>query len=446
MIVLKFGGTSVQDAPSQNQALNIVFQVLDKSPVVVSSAMSGVTNDLIKLTELASSGDSQKASAHLKSLEERHNHVLELQTTGANREKTKKLLDEVWEEVRSLVRGMILLRECSPRVYDAVVGAGELLSTRLLVGRCWELGYEAELLDARQLVVTDDHFGEAAVLWPQTQERIIRSVHPKPRKIVITQGFIGSTEEGVATILGRGGSDYSASLFGAALNAETIEIWTDVDGILTTDPRIVPSAKTLAEISYAEAAELSYFGAKVIHPATIQPAVEKKIPVWVKNTKNPSHPGTAILPSTLHQGPRAFAIKKNIVIISITSSRMLNAHGFMAKIFNIFREHSIAVDLVATSEVSVSISVDRKEEAEVVVEDLGRLGAVNVQTGVGILCLVGPQAWTKGQALARVFKALGEMTIHLVSLGASETNLSVVLNESDLAEALRRVHLEFFGV
>lgn len=446
MIVLKFGGTSVQDAPSQNQALDIVFRVLDRAPLVVSSAMSGVTNDLIRLTELASSGQEAEAATLLRQLEERHLAVMEAHTTGPRRDRVHGLLDEVWREVKSLTRGMLLLGECSPRVYDAVVGSGELLSTRLLLGRCQELGREAELLDARELVITDDHFGEAAVLWAQTNERIQARVRPQPGKILITQGFIGSTVDGVMTILGRGGSDYSASIFGSALNAETVEIWTDVDGILTTDPRYVPGARTLEEISYAEAAELAYFGAKVIHPATIQPAVDKRIPVWVKNTKNPNHPGTVILPETPHRGPRAFAIKKNAFVISVTSSRMLNAHGFMARLFDIFRSHRIAVDLVATSEVSVSVSVDRREEAQEVLEDLEKLGTVNVQSGVGILCLVGPRAWTQGRELARVFAALADMTVHLVSLGASETNLSLVLNEADLPEALRRVHREFFGV
>ncbi len=446
MIVLKFGGTSVQDSASQNQALAIVARVLDKAPLVVSSAMSGVTNDLIRLTELASSGQEAAAMDLLEKLKARHTNVLLEQTEGEIRNRTQQLLEDVWQEVESLTRGMILLGECSPRVYDAVVGSGELLSTRLLWGRCCQLGYEAELLDARHFIVTDDHFNEAAVLFGPTNEKIARGIHARPGRILITQGFIGSTTDGVMTILGRGGSDYSASIFGSALGAEAVEIWTDVDGILTTDPRIVPQARTIPEISYAEAAELSYFGAKVIHPATIQPAVDKKIPVWVKNTKNPDHPGTVILPETPHRGPRAFAIKKNAVIISVTSSRMLNAHGFMARIFDIFRNHRIAVDLVATSEVSVSVSVDRKEEARQVIEDLERLGNVNVQSDAGILCLVGPRAWTCGRELGRVFQALGEMTVHLVSLGASETNLSLVMNESDLAEALRRVHREFFGV
>lgn len=445
MIVLKFGGTSVQDAESQNQALAIVARVLDKSPLVVSSAMAGVTNDLIRLTELASSGRENEAIDLLKALKERHHRVLIEHTEDDLRRQTEALLNEVWQEVESLTRGMILLGECSPRVYDAVVGSGELLSTRLLWGRCRQLGLEAHLLDARQFIITDDHFNEAAVLFGPTNENIVRGITAKPGTILITQGFIGSTLDGVMTILGRGGSDYSASIFGSALAAEAVEIWTDVDGILTTDPRLVPEARTIPQISYAEAAELSYFGAKVIHPATIQPAVDKKIPVWVKNTKNPDHPGTVILPETPHRGPRAFAIKKNAVIISVTSSRMLNAHGFMARLFDVFRAHAVAVDLVATSEVSVSVSVDRREDAQQVIEDLERLGTVNVQSNVGILCLVGPKAWTEGRELARVFGALDEMTIHLVSLGASETNLSLVMNETDLAEALRRVHREFFG-
>ncbi len=444
MIVLKFGGTSVQDATSQNQALEIVFSKLEHSVVLVSSAMTRVTNELIRLTELASSGKHEEANTLLNALESRHYSVLDALCTGPVREKITGMMEPLFSEIKSLTRGMVLLKECSPRVYDAVVGCGELLSTRLLFARCLELGVSAELADARELIVTDDHFGEAAVLWEQTRERIRKNLNPRPGHLIITQGFLGSTEDGVATILGRGGSDYSATIFGAALDVEAVEIWTDVNGIMTTDPRIVASAKTIPEITYEEAAELAYFGAKVVHPATIQPAVEKGIPVWVKNTKNPGHLGTAILPTAPGSGPRAFAIKRGAVLISVASSRMLNAYGFLARIFEIFLRHKVAVDLVATSEVSVSMTVDSWDEARQTLEELGTLGTVSVERERGILCLVGREAWTTGADLSRVFGALGPYTIHLISLGASETNLSLVLHESDLEPALAAVHKEFF--
>lgn len=444
MIVLKFGGTSVQDAPSMNGALEIARSYLSSAPLLVSSAMSGVTNDLIRLTQFIDTHKKPEAEELLTSLELRHRKELHLLAEGSARESGESLVADVFSEIRALTKGSLLLGECSPRVYDAVLAAGELLSTRLLYARCLQLGIPAVLLDSRKLVRTDDNFGEAAVDFPATNQTISAQVQLKPGTLFIAQGFIGSTAKGVTTILGRGGSDYSATVFGAALKAAEVQIWTDVDGIMTTDPRKVPTARSIPEISYEEAAELAYFGAKVVHPATIQPAVELGIPVWVKNTKNPSHPGTAILPKAAGRGVRALSGKKGITLITVTSSRMLNAYGFLSRIFQIFAKHQVPVDLVATSEVSVSMTIEDTRDLTQVAVELETIGRVRIEKDCGILCLVGQSLWKDSVFLTRVFSALPGIPIKLISLGSSDVNLSLVVPVSQLDEAVSKVHHEFF--
>ena len=445
MIVLKFGGTSVQDAKAMDQALDITIPYLPHSPLLVSSAMAGVTNDLVALIEAVQTQSSVTAATLVEKLETRHKAVLADCAQGPAWEEGRLGIEACFTDLRALVKGSILLNDCSPRVHDAVLAMGELLSTTILTARCRQRGLEALLLDARKLVVTDDHFGEAAVLHAATRQRIRDGVKPLPGHLLIVQGFIGATDKGVTTVLGRGGSDYSGSIFGAALDATEIQIWTDVDGIMTTDPRKVPTARTIPAITYAEAAELAFFGAKVVHPATIQPAVERSIPVLVKNTKNPSHPGTVIGKEAPGQGLRAIAGRKGATLITVSSSRMLNAYGFLRRIFEIFDRHKISVDLVATSEVSVSMTVEDKRDLASLVTDLESLGAVRVEPQVAILCLVGQELWKDNRLVARVFEAIPDLPVRMISLGSSEINLSIVLKASDLDAAVTAIHRAFFG-
>jgi aspartate kinase len=445
MIVLKFGGTSVQDARAMDQALDITVPYLSQAPLLVSSAMAGVTNELVALIEAVGRQDSSSADALVNKLETRHKSVLQEAAEGPLLEEGRLRIDALFTDLRALVKGSILLNECSPRVHDAVLAMGELLSTTILWCRCRQRGIEAEWLDARRLVVTDDAFGEAAVLQGATRQRIRDAVHPRAGVLLIVQGFIGATDKGVTTVLGRGGSDYSGSIFGAALDATEVQIWTDVDGIMTTDPRKVSSARSIPAITYAEAAELAFFGAKVVHPATIQPAVEKSIPVLVKNTKNPSHPGTVIWKEAPGQGLRAIAGRKGATLITVSSSRMLNAYGFLRRIFEIFDRHKISVDLVATSEVSVSMTVEDKRDLAGLVDDLEALGSVRVEPGVAILCLVGQELWKDNRLVARVFEAIPDLPVRMISLGSSEINLSMVLKARDLDAAVTAVHRAFFG-
>ena len=320
------------------------------------------------------------------------------------------------------------------------------MATTLLYLRAKERGYKADFVDSRSFVRTDDRFMQAAPDMKAIKKLAKQKVKPKAGKIVVCQGFIGSTADGVTTTLGRGGSDYSATIIGSALGAEAVEIWTDVDGIMTTDPRLIPAAMSLAEITYNEAAELAYFGAKVVHPSTIQPAVDLHIPVWVKNTKNPKHAGTVILSDAGGQGLRAIAAKKGITLINVVSSRMLNAYGFLNRIFGLFEKYKTPVDLIATSEVSVTMSVENTAHLKDIVKDLEEFAEVEINKNRAIICLVGKNVWEDGNFFVRVFSALKSVPIRMISLGASHINLSLVVPEENSDEAVKLLHREFFGL
>ena len=303
----------------------------------------------------------------------------------------------------------------------------------------------ATLYDSRDLVKTDDSFTQATPIEDLTNKLISSRVEAAPGVLCILQGFIGSTTSGATTTLGRGGSDYTATIIGAALRAEEVQIWTDVSGIMTSDPRIVKGARTIPQISYREAAELAYFGAKVIHPSTIQPAINLGIPVWVKNTFRPEDPGTKIIPSPAGNGLKAIACKKGITLVNITSSRMLFAYGFLRRIFEIFEKYQTPVDLITTSEVSVSVTIDNPAAVNNIARDLSEIGTVGVETEKAIVCLVGLDLWKDTAFLARVFGCIQSTPLRVISLGASDINLSVVVAAEDTEDSVRRLHDEFFG-
>ena len=444
MIVLKFGGTSVQNAAMMDRALDITYNRINDAPILVASAMSKITDTLIKLSAAAADGDGDTAMALLEEIMKRHTSVAKEFLSGSYLEEATKRLDSYKQELHSLVKGVTLLKECSKRTLDTILAFGELLSTTLIAYRAKERGIPTELLDSRLFIRTDDNFTNAAPLLKEIRKLAKRYVKPVPGKLIVCQGFIGSTAEGVTTTLGRGGSDYSATLIGAAIGASSVEIWTDVDGIKTTDPRVIPSAQSIPEISYQEAAELAYFGAKVVHPSSIQPAIALKIPVWVKNTHNPEHPGTLILSDVESKGLRAIAAKKSITLINVVSSRMLNAYGFLSKIFSIFEKYRTPVDLIATSEVSVTMSVDNTSRLKEITHELQQYGEVDVHRNRAILCLVGKNIWDEGEWFIRAFTALRSIPVKLISYGGSHINLSLVVDEENCEEAIRCLHREFF--
>jgi aspartate kinase len=436
MIVMKFGGTSVEDAAAIDRSANIVGQRLSRKPFVVVSALGGATNNLLEAGTLAARGETARAMDIADRLEKRHAELLP--STA-----------EHFIRLRELLKALSAIGEFSPRTQDLVASYGEALSSLIFVDRMKRLGFDAVHLDARQCMITDDRFGKAAPLMDLTAPKLEQSAraHLNAGRVVVMGGYIASTASGVTTTLGRGGSDYSAAIAGAALNAEEIQIWTDVDGMMTTDPRIVPNAYKVREISFDEASELAYFGAKVLHPLTVLPAVEKNIPVYILNSRKPAGTGTRI---TRQAGPcrnliKSIAVKRSITVITVSSSRMLMAHGFLKALFEVFDRHQTSVDMVATSEVSVSLTLDNVSSLPAIVEDLKQLGEVEVTSKAALICLVGSNLkYTPGVA-RRAFGSLTDINILMVSHGASNINFSFIVDEKDATATVQRLHADFFS-
>ncbi len=451
MLVMKFGGTSVGSAERFDGVFKLVEDVSKKHgpPVVVLSAMSGVTNALIDGAQKAVDRDLDGAIEKADWIKEKHLTAIEaLIKDKATKDALLSELDNYFTDLQVLYKGISYLGELTKRSLDAVSGLGELMSSKIFAAVASTRGLKSTWFDARQLVVTDDTFGRANPLWAETTEQVTQILNPclKSGKTVITQGFIAATESGASTTLGRGGSDFSASIFGVALNAEEIQIWTDVDGMMSADPRVVPEATVLPEVSFHEASELAYFGAKVLHPLTIKPAVEKNIPVKILNTMKPDVAGTAIKAETDPGGSLicAIASKKGITALFIHSPRMLMAHGFLAKVFQIFDRFETPIDLIATSEVSISLTTDRVDALDEVSHTLEELGEVEILRDVAIVTVVGRQFREKSGIAAQVFNALSDINILMISGGASDINLSFVVSSADADKAVKQLHKQFF--
>ena len=446
---MKFGGTSVEDATAIDRIASIVKGRLQQRPLVVVSAMSKVTDGLLAMAATAGKGDGDKAVELCHQIRERHFTTAgELLHTGLFTEVHTQLQTE-FESLEHLLRGISAVGELTPRTSDYVVSFGERLSSIVVTAAFCARGIPAMLLDARKVIITDGQHGRAI---PQVEE-INRKlqVYAQPLiadgKVPVMGGFIGSTRDGITTTIGRGGSDFSAALAGAGLNAEAIEIWTDVDGMKTTDPRICPDAHRIKIISFDEAAELAYFGAKVLHPATVLPAVEKNIPVLVLNSRNPSNEGTRIVARTPKSKSlfKAIAAKQRITIIEIVAARMLMTHGFLAAVFEIFDRHRCAIDVVSTSEVSISVTVDSNEAIPAIAADLEKLAFVKFSGRQAIICLVGESIRERPGVAAQVFDAVKDINVRMISQGASEINMSFVVEEADVPAAIQRLHARFFS-
>ncbi len=449
MILMKFGGTSVEDARAMTTLIEIVSKERKRTPVVVLSAIAGATNTLLATAQCAVEGKLDDATRLLNDLLERH--VLILENLITQRSTIQELILEVRrrvDEMKNLCQGIAILGELTNRSRDAIASVGERLSTLIVARAMQERGLPVELVDARLFMITDDRYVNASPLLPHIEERTRALLAPKIAlgTIIVTQGFVGSTINGITTTLGRGGSDYSAAIIGAALGAEEIQIWTDVDGVLTADPRIVAAAKKLKIISFREASELAYFGAKILHPSTILPAVKKNIPVIVLNSKRPNSTGTRIVadPPKSNAAVKSIASKKGITVINIQSTRMLMAYGFLESIFSVFSRHTTPVDLVATSEVAVSLTIDNSNRLGEIVQDLEQFADVSVLTDKAILCIVGEQMHSTVGIADRIFRALADVNVVMISQGASEINMSLVIDEGRIHEAVQRLHSEFF--
>ncbi len=449
MIVMKFGGTSVQDAAAMTRSMQAVIDRLDRRPVVVLSATAKTTSRLLEIAEKAHRGELEAAGELREIIAEHHLRIARDLLSGKLLQQAEESLGRLFQEIADVTQGLALLGECTGRSKDKLASLGERMSSLILAHAFQERGHPARLLDSRELVRTDDDFTRAVVDEGVSFPLIRRKVKPLVRegKIPVLQGFIGSTAEGVTTTIGRGGSDLSASLIGAALEAGDIQIWTDVPGILTTDPRLVSPVFKVKAISFAEASELAYFGAKVLHPSTLLPAVSRGIPVHVCDSSRSHQTGTRIaaeaVPSTTPL--KAIACKPGITLLNVHSTRMLLAHGFLHRIFEVFERHRAVVDAVATSEVSVSLTLDSAEKLPQLIADLKRFSQVDVESDLAIVCVVGDDLRSSPGIAGRVFSCLDTVNIRMISQGASRINITFLVREERLREAVSRLHAEFFA-
>jgi aspartate kinase len=448
-IIMKFGGTSVGDAKAVLRACEIVRGRLPQRPVVVVSAMAKVTDQLLQMARAAGSGDRKTALTLARELRERHyNTAGELLGTALFTQFHSDLGAE-FEELEELLRGISAVGELTPRTTDHVASFGEVLSSKLVTAAMSAHGIQASLVDSRECIITDATFMRATPLFDDTSARLVETLSPllEQARVPVMGGFIAATRSGITTTIGRGGSDFSAAIVGAALGAEKIEIWTDVDGMMTTDPNLCPDARRIKTISFDEAAELAYFGAKVLHPATVLPAIQKNIPVYILNSRNPTCEGTRIVARAPYCKNffKAIAAKKRITIVDVAAPRMLLAHGFLKSIFEAFDRHRIAVDVVSTSEVSVSLTVDSNESIPALAADLERIADVKYEGRKAIVCVVGENLREIPGIAARVFRELSEVKIRMISQGASEINLTFVIDEEQVPSVVQRLHKAFFA-
>jgi len=435
MIVMKFGGTSVGVPESFAVAVRLVREARPRDPVVVVSALSGVTNLIVDLCRLP-----ERRADLAQRLVDRH---LEWsRATGVRSREADDMLQD-WRAETAALAGRAEPPAAGDR--DRLLSFGERLAAALFAAALREAGVDAVAMRAGDAgLVTDERFGAAHPL-PEAPRRIAEALAHRPAVPVVT-GFLGQTTDGRITTLGRGGSDYSAALLGAALGAEEIQIWTDTSGLLSADPRIVPEARPVPLLSFAEASELAYFGARVLHPKTLLPAMERAIPVRVLNTARPDDPGSLVTPAA---GPadsawrvKSIACKKGITAVTVASTRMLLAYGFLARVFEVFGRHHVVVDLVTTSEVSISVTVDDAARLDEAVAELEAIGTVEVRRGLAVVAVVGEGAPRRVGLAGHVFTLLGGVAIpvEMISQGASRVNLSFVVAEEDADRAVRLLH------
>jgi aspartate kinase len=447
MIVMKFGGTSVESQTAIERVTGIVRRVLNRQPVVVVSAMGKTTNKLLLAAHEAAAGRREAALQLIDELRQNHlTHGLAL--AGARAADLERYIRAHFDWLEELLKGVSIVGELSPRTVDAVSSLGERLSSLVVTAAFEAAGIAAEHVDSRRVIITDDRHTSAQPNFSITYERLFQDVRPRAeQRVVVMGGFIGSTLDGQTTTLGRGGSDYSAAIVGAGIDAEEIQIWTDVDGMLTADPRIIPHARRVKNLSFAEAAEMAYFGAKVLHPATVVPAVEKNIPVLILNSRRPDVEGTYIGAEAIacNNAVKSISCKRGVTILNIRSTRMLMAHGFLRRIFEVFDRHHTSVDMVSTSEVSVSLTLDETEQLPTILTELREFAEVTAEEGQAIVCLVGENIRHTPGIAGRTFHSLDGLNIRMISQGASLMNIGFVIGDIDLEGAVQTLHNEFFS-
>jgi aspartate kinase len=448
-VVCKFGGSSVADAERMREVARLVRRQIELSrqyPVVVLSAMGSTTNDLI------AAGDAALYEGIVDSTVVRNRAYAVCDALGLDRE---ALVDPLLMQLDQLLMGVKFIRELSPRTRDYLVSFGERLSVRIFAAHLlYNEGLPARAFDAFDVGFrTDSNFQNAEIL-EETYD-LIRSFFERVvsnQTLAVITGFIAKDNEGHVTTLGRGGSDLTATTLGAALGATEVQVWKDVDGIMTTDPRLVPNAIPVAEMSFEEAAELAYFGAKVLHPVAMQPALRFNIPVRVKNSYNPEAPGTVILrreSATMDRPVTALSVKRGVQLVDIVSTRMVGAYGFLARVFACFATHQLSVDVIATSEVSLSLTLDANAcdmtRQQRIIKELQQIAQVSFSSGRAIISIIS-NVRRSSEILARAMKVLHEQNIEvqMISQGASKFNISLVVHNDEAITAVRALHDEFF--
>jgi aspartate kinase len=443
---MKFGGTSLGTPDSIRQACRLIANEVARNPIVVVSAHNSptvrMTDTLIAAAKAAKNGKPDAG----KVIEAQRWICRELGVdpvaTGIERRLTR---------FDKLLSGIAMIGELTPRTMDVVMSFGERMSGRVLndVLRR-EFGVKSEYRSAVTLGLKTDHNFGSARPDPKCYPAVAKQIADMDADVLVTTGFIASTDDGQITTLGRGGSDYSATIFGAIVGAEEVQIWTDVSGVMTADPRIVPDARSIPELTFTEAAELAWYGAKVLHPDTMSPAIENDIPVWVKNTALPEHPGTVIrrdVEKASDAGEvKSLAVMKDVSLVTISTGRMLGAHGFMSRVFDVFNLHGVDVHMIATSEVTISVTTRNSEAAERAAEDLRSFASVTVEKGLALVSVVGERMKGRPGVAARVTKALADahVNIRMISQGASEINIAMVLDGEQAKDAVTSLHRELF--
>lgn len=437
MKVLKFGGTSVGTPQRMKDVVKLITDGEQK--IVVLSAMSGTTNSLIEISDYLYKKNPEGAMETINTLEQKYKkHVDELYTTDEYKKKTLEFLKQEFDYLRSFTKGIFTMFE-----EKIIVGQGEIMSTNMVTNYLLEQGYNATLIPALEFMRTDKN-AEPDLQYIREKLKVQLEENPG-KEIYITQGFICRNAYGEVDNLQRGGSDYSASLIGAAIEASEIQIWTDIDGMHNNDPRFVDKTAPVSHLHFEEAAELAYFGAKILHPTCVQPAKFAGIPVKLLNTMDPEAAGTVISNETEAKKIKAVAAKDNITAINITSSRMLLAHGFLRKVFEIFESYKTSIDMITTSEVGVSVSIDNKTNLSSIVDELKKFGRVNVDEDMCIICVVGDLEWHNVGFEAKATEALKDIPVRMISYGGSNHNISFLISADDKKRALQALSDKLFN-
>ncbi len=449
MIVMKFGGTSNQDATAMLRVGTIIRERVEKHPVIVISAIAQATNDLEQAGRLSASGNPDAAMLTLRSLFDRHYAILEaLVRNSGRKEEVRAYIASAFDQLTALVRGVAILRELTPRAMDAFCAYGELLSSRLVAASLQELGVPAEWFDTADFMVTTDEHGAAVPVMERIAERVRPTLIAASGRgaVPVTQGFIGVTEQGIRTTMGRESSDYSASILGAAVGADRIEIWTDVDGILTADPRVVPDARRLRRLSFEEAFEISFFGAKVLHPHTMLPAMERGVPVHIYNSRNPASGGTAIEQGNHAPGgaAKSIAFKRAMSLVTVAPGRRILPYLFWEQLLGVLTRYGIPTPLVTSSDASIAFAVESKLLGDAALRDLASLGSVSCDAERAMITIIGDGLHSIPDLESRIFSSMKGIPVSMVSSGASRRSCSILVGESAVEEATRKLHGEFF--